>query len=513
MVAVGGVGAFAHAAETDVGTAARLLPPAAVRVARDVAGVGAIVLDYRRSLRGLAEGSAARERAKAECHARSARRLRDLCFANGGIYIKLGQHVGQLDYLLPEEYVRTMRESMLDRCPTSTPADVRAIVEKDLGRPLEALYRSFDAAPLASASLAQVHAAETLEGVKVAVKVQHAGLRENSVVDVATVQALVTAVRFVYPDFNYQWLVDEIQANLPKELDFLHEAANARECAANLRASPTGLGARVEVPGVHDALSSSRVLTMDFAEGVSPTDVGALAGLGVRPGEVATLIARTFAEMTFIHGFVHCDPHEANMLVRSEGGRARLVLLDHGLYRHIDDAFRINYAGLWESMIFADEAGIKRHSESLNAGELYPLLACMLTAKPWSQIMRKDINHLTADGTAEERQTIQDGVVTYFGYINQLLGEVPRELLLLLKTNDCLRAVDSALGQPVNNYIITARQCSKALSEVRATSTLTAFFALRDRLAIEFRLFALRLLAWGAAFSRAEPPAGAAGLV
>lgn len=66
----------------------------------------------------------------------------------------------------------------------------------------------------------------------------------------------------------------------------------------------------------------------------------------------------------------------------------QLVLLDHGLYRHIDDKFREEYAGLWRALIFSDEEGIRRHSISMNAGDAYPLFAGMLTQRPWKQVRR-----------------------------------------------------------------------------------------------------------------------------
>ena len=103
-----------------------------------------------------------------------------------------------------------------------------------------------------------------------------------------------------------------------------------------------------------------------------------------RPGELAKLISETFSEMIFTHGHVHCDPHAANMLVRKGGdGRMQLVLLDHGLYRTLSDEFRMEYAGLWRALIFADEAGIRTHSEGMNAGEAVPVFAALITQRPW----------------------------------------------------------------------------------------------------------------------------------
>lgn len=107
-----------------------------------------------------------------------------------------------------------------------------------------------------------------------------------------------------------------------------------RLAGTHLCACRSRVGARVRVPAVHAPLSSRRVLTMEFANGVSVTDAAALHREGLQPAAVAELIAQAFSEMIFLFGDVHCDPHAANMLVRrAPCGGPELVLLDHGLYR------------------------------------------------------------------------------------------------------------------------------------------------------------------------------------
>mmetsp|Transcript_3442 Transcript_3442/g.9893 ORF Transcript_3442/g.9893 Transcript_3442/m.9893 type:complete len:315 (+) Transcript_3442:314-1258(+) len=258
--------------------ALRMASEIPVRLGRDVLTAAAIVADYKRSLPSSA--SEEYEEQLHKCHQRGANRLMNLCFKNGGIYIKLGQHIGQLDHLLPKEYVETMRRNLLDRCPVSSWEEVRATMREDLGAYPEELYAGFDPIPIASASLAQVHVAHDHDGRKLAVKVQHSGLRMMAAVDTMTIEGLVGAVKWLFPDFNYQWLVDEVKENLPKELDFEHEAGNAERCRTNMASPRSMVGKQVIIPEVDLGRTSKRVLTMEFMEGASVTDTTALLDMG-----------------------------------------------------------------------------------------------------------------------------------------------------------------------------------------------------------------------------------------
>ena len=143
---------------------------------------------------------------KSHLHRRSAERLLRLCRDNGGVYIKVGQHLANLDYLIPKEYIDVL-SSLFDDAPTSKYEDVCKVIEEDLGHPIESLFERFEEVPIASASLAQVHIAydkETKE--KLAVKVQHRGLRETSAGDIYAVTAVVGMIDFLFKDFTFGWI-------------------------------------------------------------------------------------------------------------------------------------------------------------------------------------------------------------------------------------------------------------------------------------------------------------------
>jgi aarF domain-containing kinase len=145
-----------------------------------------------------------------------------------------------------------------------------------------------------------------------------------------------------------------------------------------------------------------------------------------------------------------------------------LVLLDHGLYRELTNELRVNYAHLWTSLIKGDEAGIKEYSLRVGGTDVYQLFACMLTGREWTKISESDLNSVRHD---EEVGRIAEGAVEYLVEVADILGKLPRTVLLLLKTNDLLRHVDEKLNNnepgaiPDDHitYVIMGNYCAKAV--------------------------------------------------
>ena len=151
----------------------------------------------------------------------------------------------------------------------------------------------------------------------------------------------------------------------------------------------------VAIPESFIQLSSSRVLTMSFEDGCYITDQETLVKEKIQPAHIARTVSKMFCEQIFKHGFVHCDPHEANFVIRPnplKPGHPQIVLLDHGLYRELDDNFRRSYCRLWQSIISSDEDGIKLYCKELNAGRMFTLLSAILTMRPWDDITSDDIS-------------------------------------------------------------------------------------------------------------------------
>jgi len=430
------------------------------------------------------------------CHDRNAQRLRDMCSINKGVYIKLGQHLCMLDYILPENYT-TVLSTLLAQTPFSSWDDVKAVLQEDLLVPINTttttktktqteveaeaetetiskLFDSIEETPIASASLAQVHIAYK-NGQKLAVKVQHRGLYENNVYDMWAITACLNIVSYLFDEFDYKWLSKEMNINLPIELNFNNELLNLNKAKLNLK-SFIDSGDLI-IPNVYESLSSKRVLTMTYEEGCYVNDVKSIKEQGLNPSHVASLVSKTFCEQIYRHGFVHCDPHEGNILVRKHklyNNRPAIVLLDHGLYKELTPRFRLDYCQLWSSLIRGDQEGIKQSCINMNVGPAYTLLAAILTMKPWDQIVDVSGNNKSRnnDSNNNKKSSIDQAAQSemlkmyaekYMKDIILLLGRVDPDMLLLLKTNDCLRHLDKKLGTPINTMKIVGDITSNVL--------------------------------------------------
>lgn len=140
-----------------------------------------------------------------------------------------------------------------------------------------------------------------------------------------------------------------------------------------------------------------------------------------------------------------------------------LVLLDHGLYRELSEDLRSNYAHLWTALIKADEEGIEKYSLKVGGTDIYQIFACMLTGREWDKISQSD---LSSARETEEVGRISEGALTYLVEVADILGKLPRPVLLLLKTNDLLRHVDEKLSKVSDErltYVIMGTYCSKAV--------------------------------------------------
>ena len=293
----------------------------------------------------------------------------------------------------------------------------------------------------------------------VAVKVQHKYVKKHSFVDIWTCDLLVRMVKVAFPQFSFMWLANEMRINLPLELDFTQEARNSEKVSRIFKDF-----AWLKVPSIFWDHTTSRVLVMEYCTGCHINDVEALKQQKVDVYDVSNKIGQMYSRMIFDDGYVHCDPHPGNVLVNKQAGVTQIVLLDHGLYTQLSNKFRYDYADFWMAIINRDVDQIKAAADKLGVGDLYGLFACMVTARSWSSI-QKGLD--VAPRTKSESAEIKANVIKYFKEIADVLAFVNRQMILIFKTNDLLRGIESSLGtkNSMSSFIQMSRACFKVIQE------------------------------------------------
>ena len=336
----------------------------------------------------------------------------------------------------------------------------------DTGMEISDVFSSFDTIPIGVASLAQVHRAVLKEsGREVAVKLQHPTLKEFSTIDLDTTRFSFELIKRFFPEFSLMWLSEEMDISLPQELDFRIEGENAMRTRSHFASlSKTSM----YVPEVIKAYP--RILIMEFIKGRRVDDLKYLSENNIDRNQVSAELARCFNEMIFFAPALHCDPHGGNVFIRPRPKSSyspynfEIVLLDHGLYREIDWSLRKSYAHLWLAIIAKDDAAMRKYSyEVAGVGDdKYALFASAITGRDFASLQA---GIKKTPRSSDELKRINTAVGD--GLLQQLVGllsQVPRILLLLLKTNDLTRHLDESLqtsSGPERPFIILAQASKK----------------------------------------------------
>ena len=252
----------------------------------------------------------------------------------GPTFIKLGQVLSLRPDLIGPQLASELTKLQSD-VPADGPEVVRALVEKELGLPIDQLFAKFDDKAVASASIGQVHVAQLRDGTDVVVKVQHADI-QSKVREDLEVMAGLAALADRLPElavWKPKVLVEQLSKSLRRELNFTREQQNLQLFARELGKFET-----IKIPKSFPRLSTSRVLTMEFLRGVAVSSISTDQTVdNERRQRLAKLAAEVYVEMIFILGVYHADPHPGNVLV-IDGDR--LGLLDFGMCGRIDDRLR-----------------------------------------------------------------------------------------------------------------------------------------------------------------------------
>jgi len=279
-----------------------------------------------------------------------ARRARQVLIDLGPTFVKLGQVLSVRPDILPKDVLEEF-ETLQDRVPPMPVEDVQWVVERELGRPIDEVFDSFDPEPLGSASIAQVHRATLLGGHEVAVKLQRKGIAKTIQSDLHILYSLAALVenRLQLPGLHTpRAIVREFDAAINLELDFLQEM----KAAERMRKHFQGTDLDVVVPKVFPQWSTRRMLVMELCEG---TPMAQVADEVEPDSRRAKRLAHTLMEATyrqvFDFGFFHGDPHPGNLLVTDDD---RVILLDFGVTGVLTSAMQETIINAFTSMVFRD---------------------------------------------------------------------------------------------------------------------------------------------------------------
>lgn len=411
-------------------------------------------------------------------HSRVAHIVLDTCLKNEGLYIKLGQGLNSMSHVLPKEYTDALKV-LLDRAPPVPVEEVRKTIMEDMGKNLEEIFVRFDDTPVASASIAQVHQAwlpppadgSSTEPVKVAVKVRKPCISTQSMWDLYTYSTIMKLLKLLF-DLPTDWSRQTVCDALEREMDFTIEAANAKRFRRDFERNE-----RVYIPHVFDAFTTKRLLVMEWIDGTKLLDVATVRA-NYDEKKVLTTLFDAVGDMVFKNGFVHSDPHAANVLVRpmpraksSESGAAvasqprrkhdpndyQVVLIDFGLVVPERVRFRYQYALLFVSLFTRDFDSLQRVVKDwgIMDAETFASIQAQkpfeaLKAGQYSEVTREEVHEMQRKAHARAKEILRD------------TRRIPKELIMVGRSLDILRGVNRLYGSPVNRmnmFVKSAVEC------------------------------------------------------
>lgn len=252
-------------------------------------------------------------------------RFREALEELGPSFVKLGQLLSNRPDILPMHYILEL-EKLQDNAQPFPAEKAKEIIKEELNRPPEEIFHYFEEEPFAAASLSQVHKAILKSGEPVAVKIQRPDITTPVEADIEIMEYIAVLLHERNENMKYmnpKGLVRTFKDSILKEMDYQFEALNIERFRKNFKGDT-----KVKVPVVFKDFSTSRVLTMEFLDGVKVNNTAALSSLGIDPKKVADAGTEAFFKQVFEHGFFHADPHAGNMVVQTDG---RIAYMDFGM--------------------------------------------------------------------------------------------------------------------------------------------------------------------------------------
>lgn len=262
---------------------------------------------------------------RGKCSHKRPAQLRQILTDLGPTFIKVGQALSTRPDLIRKDFLPEL-EKLQDQLPPAPTSIAFAIIEAELGRTVEEIYKEITPAPIAAASLGQVYRAKLYTGEDVAVKVQRPRLLPTLTLDLYVIRWAASWLEPWLPlnlGHDLVSIVDEFGAKLFEEIDYLNEGRNAERFAANFRDDPT-----VKVPAIYWRYTSQHVLTLEWISGFKLTDKASIAAANLDENDLIQIGVTASLRQLLEFGFFHADPHPGNLFAMPDG---RMAYIDFGM--------------------------------------------------------------------------------------------------------------------------------------------------------------------------------------
>ena len=259
-------------------------------------------------------------------------KMRLVCEELGPTFIKFGQILSNRPDLMPEELI-VQFEKLQDNVPPMPSETAISVVEKELKRPIEKAFASFEKEAFASASIAQVHRVVLKTGEQVALKIQRPNVRRIIEEDIKVMYQIAKLFERRFPvsrSFDPIGLVRNFEESITRELDFIHESVNIQRFFGNISNDPTDK--TTKTPIVYKEYTTTMILAMEFIDGIKISNIQALKDHGLHIPQIARKLAVSYVKQVFHYGFFHADPHPGNLLITRQGD---VCFLDFGMMGNI----------------------------------------------------------------------------------------------------------------------------------------------------------------------------------
>ena len=272
----------------------------------------------------------------------------------GPTFIKFGQILSTRPDLIPVDFINELSK-LQDMVPPFPFEEASEIIKVELGAAPEDLFASIDKTPMASASIGQVYRAKLKDGEDVAVKVQRPGIKKIIEVDLEIMFHLATLMEHHVEEMELHRpikVVEEFSRTLEREIDYSIEATHMERFAREFLNDPT-----IYVPKVFRDTSTSRVLTMEFVDGIKISEISGLDDAGYDRKIIAARGVDLYLKQVFDNGFFHADPHPGNIFVLPNNV---ICLLDFGMMGTVDRQTREDFVDLIDSVVHKDTLSLTR---------------------------------------------------------------------------------------------------------------------------------------------------------